>query len=124
MKVKPTSKELEILKILWDNGPSTVRFINEEQNRNEKTGYTTTLKVMQIMYDKGFLDRDESSRSHIYKTKIKESDTKNGLLSNLLNNIFGGSTSKMVLQALGTNETTKEERDQIRELLDKLENKN
>ncbi|PID27074.1 MAG: transcriptional regulator [Candidatus Cloacimonadota bacterium] len=121
MSVKPTTKELAILKILWEKGPTTVRGVNNIQNLETRVGYTTTLKVMQIMFEKGFLLRDTSKRSHIYSAKIKEKDTKNGILGNLMDTVFGGSAHKLVIQALGSGKITKEERDKIRAFLDKLE---
>lgn len=121
MKTKPTDAELEILKVLWEHGPSTVKFINDIQNRERKVGYTTTLKIMQIMTEKKSLKRDESSRSHIYKPMIAEDETKTILVDKLLDSAFGGSAAKLVTQALGNYKASKEEIDEIRQLLDKME---
>lgn len=124
MKPKPTSSELEILQILWENGPSSVKFVNEKLSENKEVGYTTTLKIMQIMHDKNLLTREKSGRSHIYKALTKEKETQKVLLDKIMDTAFGGSASKLVMQALGNRKTSKEEIDEIRELLDKLENEN
>ncbi|MNS29549.1 Penicillinase repressor [compost metagenome] len=122
MKIpKPTDAELEILQVLWEHGPNTVRFVNEQLNEKKETGYTTTLKLMQIMHGKEMLDRDDSSRTHIYGAAIDEEATQQQLLDKFLDNAFRGSASKLVMQALGNSQTSKEELNQIRELLDQLE---
>lgn len=118
---QPTEAELEILGILWENGPSTVRFINTQLNQTREVGYTTTLKTMQIMLEKGILHRDEGQRSHTYRSVIKETDTQQALMDKLLNTAFGGSAMKLVMQALGNHHASKEEISQIRELLDQIE---
>lgn len=117
----PTSAELEILQILWKNGPCTVRFVNEILNQHRKVGYTTTLKMMQIMFDKGILTRNEEFRSHSYTPLIKEQETQNLLIKNLLQTAFGGSAMKLVVNALGNHNTSKEEISQIKKFLDSLE---
>jgi BlaI family transcriptional regulator, penicillinase repressor len=123
-KSTPTDAELEVLNVLWTKGPSTVREINEMLSKEKEVGYTTTLKIMQIMTVKGLLERDESSRTHVYKPLMKESDTQRTMMDKLLNSAFGGSASKLVMQALGNNKTTKAELDEIRKFLDnQLENK-
>lgn len=114
----PTEAELEILRVLWSKGPSTVRVVNEELAKGKEVGYTTTLKIMQIMAAKGILGRDESQRTHIYKPLLKESDTQKTMVNKLLNSAFGGSASKLVMQALGNSKTTLEELDEIRKYLD------
>ena len=119
---KPTEAELEILQVLWGNGPGTVRFVNDRLNEQRKVGYTTTLKIMQNMFDKKMLKRDTSHRSHLYKPALKENDTQRMLLDRFLTTAFGGSAMKLVLQALGNHNASKEEISQIRELLDNLEN--
>lgn len=121
MSKKPTEAELEILQILWAQGPSTVRSVNDALNTQRKVGYTTTLKLMQIMTEKGFVQRNESGRSHIYETIISESATQKSLLSRFLDKTFKGSALKLVMQALGNHQTTQEELQQIRDLLDQLE---
>lgn len=118
---KPTDSELEVLQILWQKGPSSVREINELQNKVRPVGYTTTLKIMQIMFEKKLIDRDTSSRSHIYRSMIKELDTKKSLLKEFIDSTFSGSSTKLVLQALGTKRPSKEDLKEIKELIDKLE---
>ncbi|WP_276498533.1 BlaI/MecI/CopY family transcriptional regulator [Pontibacter litorisediminis] len=118
---KPTESELEILQVLWQHGPSTVRFVHEELSKNKEVGYTTTLKIMQLMTEKNMLEADKSSRSHIFKPLLQEEDTQQQLLSRFLDTAFRGSASKLVMQALGNSRTSKEELDEIRNLLDKLE---
>ena len=117
----PTDAELEILQILWQEGPSTVRYINDKLNEKRKIGYTTTLKMMQIMLEKKMLTRNEETRSHLYSSLLKEKDTQNLLLDKLLTSAFGGSAMKLVVQALGSNKTSKGEIVKIRELLDSME---
>lgn len=119
--LKPTDTELEILQILWQNGPSTVRLVNEEQNKVKETGYTTTLKLLQIMFEKSLVTRDEESRSHLYQAAVTEEETQQSLLNRFLDTTFRGSAMKLVMQALGNRKTTTEELDQIRDLLNKLE---
>ncbi|MCX2740671.1 BlaI/MecI/CopY family transcriptional regulator [Pontibacter anaerobius] len=121
---KPTESELEILQVLWQHGPSTVRFVHEELSKTKEAGYTTTLKIMQLMTEKGMLEADKSSRSHIFKPLLQEEDTQQQLLSRFLDTAFRGSASKLVMQALGNSRTSKEELDEIRNLLDKLEGGN
>lgn len=120
-RVKPTESELEILQILWEHGPSTVRFVNEQQNKNKEAGYTTTLKIMQIMAGKNFIEADKTSRSHIYQPLLHEEDTQKQLLDKFLDTTFRGSAMKLVMQALGNHTTSEAELNQIRNLLDKLE---
>lgn len=121
---KPTEAELEILQVLWKKGPATVREINEQLSEKRDVGYTTTLKLMQIMYSKNLLQRREEGRTHIYKAIIKESDIQKELTDKFLETVFGGSAQKLVLQALGSNKPTSEELEEIKQLLNKLENKN
>lgn len=118
---KPTDAELEILQVLWQNGPSSVREVNDALNTNREIGYTTTLKLMQIMLDKGLLERNTDTRSHIYVPVVKESDIQNQLLNRFVQNAFRGSASKLVMQLLGNRTATSEELDQIRQLIDKIE---
>lgn len=118
---KPTESELAILKILWEQGPASVRFVNELLNKEKETGYTTTLKFMQIMLEKGLLTRDTSSRSHVYAAAVEQEATQRDLLGKFVNNVFGGSASSLVLQALGSQSTSKEELDQIKALIQKME---
>lgn len=118
---KPTESELEILQILWQQGPSTVRFVNEQLNQKKEVGYTTTLKIMQIMADKDLVKRNEESRSHIYEANVNEEDTQKHMLDKFLNLTFRGSASKLVMQALGSHKATKAELEEIRKLIDKME---
>jgi predicted transcriptional regulator len=118
---KPTDSELEILKILWQNGPSTVREVHDEIKKNKSAGYTTILKLMQIMHEKELVERDESSRAHIYTANIQESDTEQSLVSDLMDRVFGGSAQKLVMRALESKSASKEELSQIRSLLEKFE---
>jgi predicted transcriptional regulator len=118
---KPTDSELEILQILWQNGPSTVKSVNEILNGKKETGYTTTLKLMQIMNEKNLVDRDENERSHVYSAAIKENEIQKVLLDKLLETAFSGSAMKLVMQALGNSRTTKEELDKIREYINQIE---
>ncbi|MEC7752801.1 BlaI/MecI/CopY family transcriptional regulator [uncultured Roseivirga sp.] len=119
--IKPTESELEILNILWTNGPSSVREVNKKINEQKEVGYTTTLKLMQIMTQKGLVERDESSRSHIYSARIKAEDIQEQMLDKLLNTAFGGSASKLVLSALGSGKASARELEEIKALIQKLE---
>jgi len=124
---KPTDAELEILHVLWKHGSATVRAVNEEQNKRaggDEIGYTTTLKFMQIMADKGLLTRDESQRSHVYSAAVRESDVQSAFVSKLLSSVFHGSAMNLVLQALGTSKPSTSELQQIRALLDEEINNN
>lgn len=118
---KPTESELEILQILWQQGSATVRLVNDQLNRKKKVGYTTTLKIMQIMTHKGLLKREKQGKSHIYSTVVKETETQNMLLDKLLDTVFGGSATNLVMQALGSRKTTSEELRKIKDFLDQLE---
>jgi predicted transcriptional regulator len=118
---KPTDAELAILQVLWKRGPSTVRQVTEELNRSRPTGYTTVLKLMQIMTEKGLVKRDESQQAHIYESTCSEQQTQRQLVTYLLDRAFGGSGTKLVMQALSGRQTSAEELAQIRELLDALE---
>ncbi|MDW7691561.1 BlaI/MecI/CopY family transcriptional regulator [Flammeovirgaceae bacterium SG7u.111] len=119
---KPTESELEILQLLWEFGPSTVRFVNDKLNSLKETGYTTTLKLMQIMFDKGLVDRERSGKTHIYEALAKEEDTQIELLDRFVDKVFKGSATKLMLQALGRKKASPEELEQIRKLLDDMEN--
>lgn len=121
MYIKPTESELEILNYLWENGPSTVRQVHESFSETKNVGYTTTLKLMQIMHDKGLLYRTEQGRSHIYVALLGKEETQHNLLGRLVETAFQGSAAQMVMQALGNHTTSKEELDEIRELLNSLE---
>lgn len=118
---RPTDAELAILRVLWARGPSTVRHVQDALNRERPTGYTTVLKLLQIMTDKGLVARDESERSHVYSARFSESDTQRQLVGDLLDRAFGGSAMKLVMQALSGSKATPEELAQIRQLLDEHE---
>ncbi len=117
---KPTPGELEILRVLWSRGPSTVREVQEALGAHE-TGYTTSLKLLQIMADKGLVARDETARAHVYAAQVEEGDTQRQLVRELLDRAFGGSAAKLVMQALSARESSPEEIAGIRRLLDELE---
>lgn len=120
--VKPTQSELRILQILWDKGPSSVRDVHEKISEDKEAGYTTTLKLMQIMAEKGHALRDTSSRTHIYSAVVSETDAKKDLLSSFISSTFKGSAKSLVLQALGNNETSQEDLDEIKKLISSIEN--
>jgi predicted transcriptional regulator len=119
--MKPTDSELEILQVLWQQGPCTVRQVNERLAENREVGYTTTLKLMQIMYEKGLLTRLEEARSHVYEANVSEEETQSTLLERFVDTAFRGSASKLVMHALGNHKSTPAELDEIRKLLDQIE---
>ncbi len=125
MKVKPTNSELEILQILWKKGDSTVREVNEELSTEKKieVGYTTTLKLMQIMSEKGLVNRDTSSRTHIYSAAFTHENTSKGILESMIDTVFNGSAAQLVMQALSTKKSSKEEIQMIKKYLDQLDKK-
>lgn len=118
---RPTDAELAILRVLWRRGPSTVRQVQEELARVQATGYTTALKLLQIMAEKGLVDRDESQRSHVYRPRLSEDHTQRQLVGDLMDRAFGGSSRKLVMQALAAKPATPEELAEIRRLLEELE---
>lgn len=118
---QPTERELSILQILWDEGPATVRQVNDQMNKLQRTGYTTTLKLMQIMTDKGLLVRDESKFKHIYKPAISQERTQKQLVGDLLEKAFSGSAEKLVLRALSAKKVSAEELKKIKKLITKIE---
>ena len=120
--IKPTESELMILKVLWEKGPSSVREVNDILSEEKDTGYTTTLKLMQIMHEKEILSRDTSSRSHIYTPLVSENEVKGSMMQNLMKKAFGGSASELVLQALGNHKMSNDELKEIKDLINKLEN--
>jgi BlaI family penicillinase repressor len=121
--IRPTDSELEILQLLWKKGPSTVREINDllSNDQDKSIGYTTTLKIMQIMYEKGLVSRDESQRTHIYTAAVREGKIQSALLDKFLQAAYKGSASKLALQLLGNHETTPDELAAIKALIDQLE---
>jgi len=118
---RPTDSEIEILGVLWEHGPCTVRQVHDHLNRSRKTGYTTVLKLMQIMFEKRILTRDERQRSHVYRPKQREESTQKKLVSDLVSRAFGGSTEKLVLRALSAKKATPKQIEQIRRMLDDIE---
>jgi BlaI family penicillinase repressor len=122
--IEPTKSELEILQVLWEHGPSTVRFVNDQLNEQKRSvQYTSTLKLMQIMVDKQLLTRDESQMKHIYIPAAEEQKTKNFLLERFVDTMYKGSASSLMMQLLGNKKTTKKELDAIKELVKKLDKK-
>jgi len=123
-KTEPTKSELEILQVLWEFGPSTVRFVNDQLNAKRRmVQYTGTLKLMQIMAEKGILKRDESNMKHVYEAVMEEKRTKDILLERFVDSLYNGSASHLMMQLLGNKKTSKKELDAIRELLKKMEKK-
>ena len=120
-QLDPTKSELEILQVLWELGPSTVRDVNNELLKQKDVNYTTTLKLMQIMADKGILARDESQMKHIYSVAEDEQKTKEHLLDKFVDSMYKGSASKLVMQLLGNKKTSQQELQEIKDLLKKLE---
>ena len=118
---KPTDAELAILRVLWQRGPSTVREVWEQLSPEQGTGYTTVLKTMQIMCEKGLLTRDESDRSHVYEVACTEEQTQRQVVGHLLERLFSGSAPKLVMQALAAKRATRAELAEIRKLLDDME---
>lgn len=120
-KNKPTDSELEILHILWARGSASVREINDLLNTRRDVGYTTTLKLMQIMNEKGLVRRDTASRTHIYLPIVREGETKNNLISDFVNVAFQGSSMNLVMQALGNSKSSIAELNELKSLISKLE---
>ena len=118
---RPTDAELAILTVLWERGPSTVRDVHDELNLHTATGYTTVLKLLQIMTEKGLVVRDKTQRAHIYEARYSEQKTQRQLLSDLVDRAFGGSSAKLVMQALSGRKANPDELTLIRNLLDRLE---
>ncbi len=118
---KPTESELEVLTILWQKGKATVKEINELLNTFRIVGYTTTLKTIQIMYEKKMLDREENGRNHLYWALISQRDTQTNLVNKMLSSVFNGSPVSLAMHALGGQKVSKNELDELRKLLDNLE---
>ena len=117
--IEPTKAELEILQVLWKHGPSTVRFVNERLNEEKReVNYTSTLKLMQIMLEKGSLTREDSQVKHVYAAAEEESKTKNMLLERFVENLYEGSASNLMMQLLGNKKTSKKELDAIKALIE------
>ncbi|HEX9305681.1 MAG TPA: BlaI/MecI/CopY family transcriptional regulator [Thermoanaerobaculia bacterium] len=118
---RPTPSELEILSVLWDAGPSTVRQVQQTLDARRPTGYTTVLKLLQIMTKKGLVRRDERERAHRYAPRLPRERTEQQIVGDLVDRAFGGSSSRLVMRALSARKATPEERDRIRALLDEIE---
>jgi predicted transcriptional regulator len=118
---RPTDAELAILRVLWERGPSTVREVHDALSSTQDSGYTTVLKLLQIMTEKGIVVRDESERAHVYESRLSEQRTQRQLLGDLMDRAFGGSSAKLVVQALSGRRASSEELHDIRMLLDQLE---
>jgi BlaI family transcriptional regulator, penicillinase repressor len=114
---RPTDAELAILRVLWDRGPATVRQVHEALAEARETGYTTTLKLMQIMAEKGLVTRDESSRTHVYESRLRRDETQRQLVTDLVDRAFGGSAAQLVLQALTAHSTSPAELQEIQQLI-------
>lgn len=117
---RPTDAELAILRVLWDRGPSTVREVHEAVAEARSTGYTTTLKLMQIMVGKGLVTRNESARTHVYSARHTQDQTQRQLVSHLVDRAFGGSAAALVMQALNAHPTTAGELQEIRRLIEEF----
>lgn len=122
-KVRPTEGELEILQVLWQKGKATVREVHEIILQTKDAGYTTTLKLMQIMFEKGLVLRDDSAKTHIYQPNVGKEETQSQFVGKMIDNLFGGSSSKLVMQALGSQVPSKEELDEIQQYLNNLKKK-
>lgn len=118
---RPTEAELAILRVLWDSGPQSVRDIQKVLNRERPTGYTTVLKTIQIMTEKGLVERDETVRPQIYRARNSQQQTQRQLVRDLMQRAFGGSMKALVLQALATRKSTPEELEAMEKLLDRIE---
>ncbi len=118
--IKPTEAELTLLNVLWQMGPATVRQIHEVVSKTQKTGYTTVLKILQIMHEKSLVIRDETNRAHVYAAANTETQTQSSLIKDLIGKAFGGSTSKLVMRAIDDS-TSAKEIDDIRQLLNSIE---
>ena len=121
--MKPTDSELEILQLLWEHGPLTVRDLNEQLNKQRKVGYTTSLKMMQLMTEKGMLTRDTALRSHVYSPALQPDNVQSNILDHILKTVFMGDRSKLVLQALGDHKASHEELAELKALIQKMEEK-
>ena len=118
--IKPTESELEILQVLWDRETASVREVHEVLAKSKDVGYTTTLKLMQIMHEKGIVKRDDSFKTHIYQPAVSKEKTQKHLLGKMINSLFGGSPTELVIQALGNHKASPAELEEIQHLLDNL----
>ena len=120
MEIKPTESELEILQVIWKKGQCTVRDVHEELAKSKDAGYTTTLKLMQIMHDKGLVERDTTAKTHLYKAVITREQAQKTALDKIISTVFKGSTSDLVIQALGNHRASKDEIDAIKNYLEQF----
>jgi predicted transcriptional regulator len=118
---KPTESELEVLKVLWQMGRATVKQVNEEINKTKETGYTTTLKIMQIMFEKGLVSKNADGKQHIFEAKIGEEDTQKSLLNRFIDSTFQGNAMSLVMQAMGNHHASEEELSELKKLIQQLE---
>ena len=121
--LKPTESELEILQVLWNEKNATVRVVHEELSKTKDSGYTTTLKLLQIMHEKGLVTRDDSNKTHIYKAVVTKESTQKQFVNKMINNLFAGSSADLVMQALGGHKATNAELEKIQILIDELKEK-
>lgn len=121
MELKPTESELEILQVIWKKGTCTVRDVHDELSKNKDAGYTTTLKLMQIMADKGLVERDTTTKTHIYTAAITREQAQSSALDKILDTVFKGSTADLVIQALGQHRASSDEIDAIKKYLQQFE---
>lgn len=119
-QLKPTESELEILQVLWNETAATVRTVHEELLKTKDAGYTTTLKLMQIMFEKGLVTRDERNKTHVYQPTVTREKTQKQFLNKMIDTLFAGSSSELVLQALGGHSASEEELDKIQQLINQL----
>ena len=119
-QIKPTESELEILQVLWQKGLASVREVHEELSKTKEAGYTTTLKLMQIMNEKGLVKRDDSIKTHIYQPAVSKEKTQKHMLGKMINTLFGGSATELVIQALGNHKATADELEEIQKLLTEM----
>ena len=118
---RPTESELEILQVLWDKKLATVREVHEELLKTKEAGYTTTLKLLQIMFEKGLVNRDSTNKTHIYQPAVSREKTQSLFLNKMIDTLFSGSSAQLVIQALGNHKASKAELDEIREFLTGIE---
>jgi predicted transcriptional regulator len=121
--IKPTESELEILQVLWEKDQASVREVHEELLRTKDVGYTTTLKLMQIMFEKGLVKRDDTFKTHIYQASVSKEKTQKHLVGKMINTLFGGSPAELVLQALGNHRASPAELEEIQRLLNNLKDR-
>jgi BlaI family transcriptional regulator, penicillinase repressor len=123
MEIKPTESELEILQVIWEKGQCSVRDVHDVLEKTKDAGYTTTLKLMQIMHDKGLVERDTSAKTHLYKAVITREQAQNTAVNKILSTVFNGSSSQLIMQVLSKQQSSKEELDMIKDYLNQLEKK-